>query len=82
MIELTCKQWAAVELLARHMTSKEIARELGISPHTVDQRIDTVRRILGVASRRELARTLWLSARPSSERAGAASPVGAQQLLR
>lgn len=37
------------------MTSKEIARELGISPHTVDQRIRFALRILGVRSRSEAA---------------------------
>jgi DNA-binding CsgD family transcriptional regulator len=56
MSKLSRKQWAAVELLARHMTSKEIARELGISPHTVDQRLTGAMRKLGAVNRRELAR--------------------------
>ncbi len=36
--------------------SKEIARDLGISPHTVDQRLKKVQNILGVNSRFEAAR--------------------------
>ena len=56
MDKLSRKQWAAVELLARHMTSKEIARELGISPSTVDQRLTGAMRKLGAVNRRELAR--------------------------
>lgn len=40
------------------MTSKDIARELGLSPHTVDQRLRVAIRTLGVASRVEAARLL------------------------
>ncbi|MEE9432960.1 MAG: helix-turn-helix transcriptional regulator [Sphingorhabdus sp.] len=36
--------------------SKEIARDLGISPHTVDQRLKRVQSLLGVSSRFEAAR--------------------------
>jgi DNA-binding CsgD family transcriptional regulator len=46
------------ECLARvtdHATSKEIARELGISPHTVDARMRAALQTLGVSSRREAA---------------------------
>ncbi|MDE2442643.1 MAG: LuxR family transcriptional regulator, partial [Betaproteobacteria bacterium] len=32
---LTDKQLDALNLLVKHKTSKEISRELGISPHTV-----------------------------------------------
>lgn len=52
---LTAKQHAALDLLSKHMTSKEISRALNISPHTVDQRIEAAKRRLGMASRRELA---------------------------
>jgi DNA-binding CsgD family transcriptional regulator len=52
---LTDKQRAVLDLLVEHKTSKEISRILGISPHTVDQRIDTARTRLGFASRGELA---------------------------
>lgn len=53
--ELTSKQRAVLDLLVAHKTSKEIARLLGISPHTVDQRIAAARRKFGVETRNELA---------------------------
>ena len=40
---LTDKQFEALDLAASGFTSKEIARKLGISPHSVDKRIDAVR---------------------------------------
>ena len=51
---LTRKQRDVLELLVEYKTSKEISRILSISPHTVDQRIDSVRRMLGGVGRREL----------------------------
>lgn len=39
----------------RHMETKEIARELGISPDGVNQRIKTAMRMLGVNKRRDAA---------------------------
>lgn len=53
--ELTEGQIECLRLVARHYTSKEIARKLGISHFTVDQRLDAARRKLGVASRKEAA---------------------------
>lgn len=52
---LTEKQRAVLDLLIEHKTSKEISRLLGISHHTVDQRIMLARAKLGVASRSEVA---------------------------
>lgn len=52
---LTAKQRAVLDLLIQHKTSKEISRILGISPHTVDQRIMLARGKLQVASRAEVA---------------------------
>lgn len=52
---LTGKQREVLDLLIAHKTSKEIARELGISPHTVDQRIQFAKGKLGVDSRGEVA---------------------------
>ncbi|MGZ3268431.1 MAG: helix-turn-helix transcriptional regulator [Croceibacterium sp.] len=52
---LTDKQRRVLDLLIEHKTSKEIARELGISPHTVDQRLQFAREKLGAGSRSELA---------------------------
>ena len=56
--DLSClseKQREALDLLIKHMTSKQISRHLGISPHTVDQRIEAAKRKLGASSRSELA---------------------------
>ncbi len=52
---LTAKQRQVLDLLIEHKTSKEIARQLGISPHTVDQRIQFAKEKLGAASRNEAA---------------------------
>jgi len=53
--ELTDKQREVLDLLVLHKTSKQIARELDISPHTVDQRIASARRKFAVETRGELA---------------------------
>lgn len=55
---LTAAQLDVLKLVALRRTSKEIARELGISPVTVDQRIKRAQAILGAASRSEAARML------------------------
>jgi len=52
---LTAKQCEVLDLLIEHKTSKEISRMLGISPHTVDQRIMLARAKLQVATRNEVA---------------------------
>lgn len=49
-----------------HKTSKTIARELDISPHTVDQRIKVAMRQLKVDSRVDAARILMEHERPGS----------------
>ena len=43
-------------LVDQHLSSKEIAVRLGISPHTVDQRIRQALQILGVGRRQQAAR--------------------------
>lgn len=48
---LTGKQRACLELLIEHKTSKEIARLLDISKHTVDQRLNLARDVLGAQDR-------------------------------
>lgn len=64
---LTDKQRAVLDLLIEHKTSKEISRILGISHHTVDQRIMLARAKLGVATRGEVAQAYRrLVAIPSS----------------
>lgn len=52
---LTEKQRQVLDLLIQYKTSKEIARRLAISPHTVDQRIEFAKRKLGARSRKDLA---------------------------
>ena len=49
-------QIACLALVDAHLSSKEIAQRLGISPHTVDQRIRQSLQILGVEKRGEAAR--------------------------
>lgn len=51
-------QRQCLRLVYRHMESKEIARELGISPDGATQRIKTAMRILGVDRRRDAAQIL------------------------
>lgn len=53
---LTDKQAEALVMVLRRMSSKEIARELGISPWSVDKRLDAARVKLGAQTREEAAR--------------------------
>ncbi len=53
---ITERQRQVLDLVVQHWTSKEIARELAISPSTVDQRINAVRDKLGARDRAETAR--------------------------
>lgn len=53
---LTPGQLDCLRLVAGNFSSKEIANELGISPHTVDQRIRQSLQILGVQRRSQAAR--------------------------
>lgn len=54
--KLSQGQLDCLRLVERHMSSKEIAAELGISPHTVDQRVRGALHILGVERRSQAAR--------------------------
>lgn len=54
-VELTEKQRNVLDRLLDHKSSKQIARELSISPHTVEQRLKTARRKFGAQTRAELA---------------------------
>jgi DNA-binding CsgD family transcriptional regulator len=60
LMGLTAKQRAVLDLVIQHKTSKEISRMLGISPHTVDQRIMLARAKLNVATRGEVAQAYRL----------------------
>lgn len=53
-----------LQLVHEHLTSKEIAARLGISPHTVDQRIRIAMRLLNVPSRIEAARLIMDDSNP------------------
>ena len=53
---LSSGQLDCLLLVDQHLSSKEIANELGISPHTVDQRIRQALHILGVERRTQAAR--------------------------
>jgi DNA-binding CsgD family transcriptional regulator len=53
---LTAGQLDCLRLVDQHLSSKEIAAELNISPHTVDQRIRQALQILGVERRTQAAR--------------------------
>lgn len=55
LAKLTDKQVDVLDLLLDHMTTKEIARNLGISPNTVDQRLNSAKKILGTVGRSETA---------------------------
>lgn len=55
---LTEAQRQCLRLAYRHMTSKEIAPLLGLSPHSVDAHIRMAMKVLGVDSRREAALVL------------------------
>ena len=53
---LSAGQLDCLRLVDEHFSSKEIATELNISPHTVDQRIRGALHILGVDRRSQAAR--------------------------
>lgn len=53
---LTDGQLDCLRLVDQHLSSKEIAVELGISPHTVDQRVRQALQTLGVSRRSQAAR--------------------------
>lgn len=53
---LTQRERAVLDLVIEHKTTKEIARDLDISPNTVDQRLRTAREKLGTTDRNATAR--------------------------
>ena len=57
-------QLDCLRLVNEHLSSKEIAAMLGISPHTVDQRIRGALAILGVERRSQAARLVASTAGP------------------
>ena len=73
---LTDGQRECLRCVYNHMTSKDIARVLGISPHTVDMRLRTAMRTLSVGSRIEAARLLM-----QTETGGTMPPDAYQPLI-
>src|SRR5947207_9870022 len=61
---LTRGQLDCLLLVDQHLSSKEIAAELNISPHTVDQRIRVALQTLGVDRRTHAARLVARSHEP------------------
>lgn len=55
---LNAGQRDCLRLVLLYMSSKQIARKLDISPHTVDQRIKVAMRLLGLSTRVEAAQAL------------------------
>lgn len=55
---LTEAERECLRLVYQHMTSKDIARQIGVSPHTVDMRLRQAIRKLEVTNRIEAARAL------------------------
>ncbi len=79
LADLTDKQREVLDRLIEHKTSKEIARELRISPHTVDQRIQFAKEKLGASTRSEAAvlyrRLVEAYERMTYENSGVARPM-------
>lgn len=65
MKALTEKQVQVLELLCRQHTSKEIGRILGISRHTVDQRVASIRTKWDLGTRQEIVRMYQQLAHPA-----------------
>ena len=58
LARLSDKQRECLRLVYAHMSSKEIAQQLGVEPGTVDQYVKGAIRILGVNDRKTAARML------------------------
>ena len=58
LAKVTEGQRACLRMVLQHKSSKEIGRALGISSHTVDQRLKQAMKHLGASSRVEAARRL------------------------
>ena len=56
--QLTPRQIECLSLVRQHMTSKKIGQLLGISPHTVDERIGSALQVLGCRSRYQAAQVI------------------------
>ena len=75
---LTPRERECLLLVDRHLSSKEIARRLGISEHTVVTHINRARQRLGSVSRYEAARLIAAAA--EVPRAWGPPPMGISEL--
>mgnify|MGYP006431000339 CR=1 FL=1 len=57
---LTGRRSAVLELTAQGLSSKEIARKLGIQPETVDRHIDALKEQFGAINRADLISQGWM----------------------
>ena len=64
---LSVGQRQCLALVDQHLSSKEIALRLGISPHTVDQRVRQALHILQVEKRGEAARMVAAAVRETAD---------------
>jgi DNA-binding CsgD family transcriptional regulator len=71
---LSEKETRALELVAAQLTTKEIARELGITPRAVEERLRSARGKLDAPDRRAAARLL-LQREPCGETTGRSATV-------
>jgi DNA-binding CsgD family transcriptional regulator len=79
---LTTKERQALRLLAQGHDAKSIARDLGLSVHTINERLRDARRKLGTGSSREAARLLIAAEAPEKSvdmALGAATPPAPAQ---
>lgn len=67
MKELTAKQEEAINYVSLGLETKDIALKLGVSPATIDQRVEGARRKLGGRNRKEAAR-LYIASKNMSQR--------------
>jgi len=61
---LSPREQEVADLIARGLTSKEIAEQLVVSEKTVDTHADHIRQKLGLRSRAEIA--IWVTTRATS----------------
>jgi DNA-binding CsgD family transcriptional regulator len=78
-LRLSCKEQACLRLVARRLSSKQIAAELGIAKTSVDTYCNRARAKLGVTDRYEAARLLEAALGPAEALARDGPVAGASQ---
>ena len=77
---LTPRERECLQLVAQHFTSKGIARQLGLSQHTVDGHLQEARRKLGAPTRRDAVRMFLESEREAPPSNSGGQTEGAEVL--